>query len=57
MLAALPALGLLMAAALNMHPLSFLFGTLPGLMCLIAGITLDVCGLWWTARMAARAQA
>ncbi|MFB4272549.1 type II secretion system F family protein [Nonomuraea sp. GTA35] len=57
MLAALPALGLLMAAALNMHPLSFLFGTLPGLMCLMAGIALDVCGLWWTTRMATRAQA
>ncbi|MEV0830642.1 type II secretion system F family protein [Nonomuraea rubra] len=56
MLAALPALGLLMAAALNMHPLSFLFGTLPGLMCLLAGVTLDVCGLWWTTRMATRAQ-
>ncbi|GAA2220357.1 hypothetical protein GCM10009850_122280 [Nonomuraea monospora] len=56
MLAALPALGLLMAAALNMHPLSFLFGTLPGLMCLISGITLDVCGLWWTTRMATQAQ-
>ncbi|MGW3351066.1 type II secretion system F family protein [Nonomuraea rubra] len=56
MLAALPALGLLMAAALNMHPLSFLFGTLPGLMCLLAGVTLDICGLWWTTRMATRAQ-
>ncbi|UBU13807.1 type II secretion system F family protein [Nonomuraea gerenzanensis] len=56
LLAALPALGLLMAAALNMRPLSFLFGTIPGFMCLLAGITLDVCGLWWTNRMATRAQ-
>jgi tight adherence protein B len=57
MLAILPALGLLMAAALNMHPLDFLFGTFPGLMCLIAGIALDACGLWWTNRMATQAQA
>lgn len=57
MLAILPALGLLMAAALNMHPLNFLFGSLPGFMCLIAGITLDACGLWWTNRMATQTQA
>ncbi|MEV0145167.1 MULTISPECIES: type II secretion system F family protein [unclassified Nonomuraea] len=57
MLAALPALGLLMAAALDMHPLDFLFGSLPGLACLMAGIALDACGLWWTHRMALRAQA
>ncbi|MBN6055876.1 type II secretion system F family protein [Nonomuraea sp. RK-328] len=56
MLAALPALGILMAAALNMHPLNFLFGSLPGLACLVAGIALDACGLWWTHRMAVRAQ-
>ncbi|KAB8190362.1 pilus assembly protein TadB [Nonomuraea phyllanthi] len=57
LLAVLPALGLLMAAGLNMHPFDFLFGSLPGLMCLTAGIALDVCGLWWTNRMAAKAQA
>ncbi|MGW0810517.1 type II secretion system F family protein [Nonomuraea sp. NPDC002799] len=56
MLAILPALGLLMAGALNMHPLDFLFGSIPGLMCLIAGLALDACGLWWTNRMAAKAQ-
>ncbi|TMR16672.1 pilus assembly protein TadB [Nonomuraea turkmeniaca] len=56
MLAALPALGLLMAAALNMHPMTFLLGSLPGFACLATGITLDACGLWWTNRMAARAQ-
>ncbi|MEV0198691.1 type II secretion system F family protein [Nonomuraea sp. NPDC050691] len=57
MLAALPALGILMAAGLDMQPLDFLFGSVPGLACLVAGITLDVCGLWWTHRMAVRAQA
>ncbi|NUW44747.1 type II secretion system F family protein [Nonomuraea rhodomycinica] len=56
MLAALPALGILMAAALDMHPLDFLFGSLPGLACLTVGIALDACGLWWTHRMAVRAQ-
>ncbi|NUW33595.1 type II secretion system F family protein [Nonomuraea sp. SMC257] len=57
MLAALPVLGIVMAAALNMHPLDFLFGSLPGLACLAVGIALDACGLWWTHRMAVRAQA
>ncbi|MCF6472946.1 pilus assembly protein TadB [Nonomuraea sp. MG754425] len=56
MLAVLPVLGILMAAALNMNPLAFLFGSLPGLMCLTAGVALDVCGLWWTSRMATQAQ-
>jgi tight adherence protein B len=56
MLAVLPVLGLLMAAALNMHPLDFLFGSLPGLACLATGAALDACGLWWTNRMATQAQ-
>ncbi|WP_043629858.1 type II secretion system F family protein [Nonomuraea candida] len=56
MLAALPVLGILMAAALNMNPLHFLFGSLPGLMCLIAGVALDVCGLWWTNTMSNQVQ-
>ncbi|GAA0933471.1 type II secretion system F family protein [Nonomuraea longicatena] len=56
MLAALPVLGLLMAGALSMNPLGFLLGTVPGAVCLTAGIALDVCGLWWTHRMALTAQ-
>lgn len=56
MLAALPALGLLMAGALNMHPLDFLFGGIPGLLCLLTGTALDACGLWWTNRMSTNAQ-
>jgi tight adherence protein B len=56
MLAALPALGLLMAGALNMHPMTFLFGSLPGLLCLTTGIALNTCGLWWTNHMATQAQ-
>ncbi|GGO69709.1 type II secretion system F family protein [Nonomuraea cavernae] len=57
MLAALPALGLLMAGALGMRPLHFLCGSLPGFACLVAGLALDACGLWWTHRMALHAQA
>ncbi|MEW9554721.1 type II secretion system F family protein [Nonomuraea sp. NPDC050783] len=56
MLAVLPVLGLLMAAALNMHPLRFLLGGLPGLACLATGITLNACGLWWTSRMSNQAE-
>ncbi|MFI6321429.1 type II secretion system F family protein [Nonomuraea sp. NPDC050556] len=56
MLAALPALGLLMAGSLGMHPLDFLFGSLPGLACLTAGIALDACGLWWTHHLATKAE-
>ncbi|WP_236005204.1 type II secretion system F family protein [Nonomuraea antri] len=56
LLAVLPALGLLMAGALDMHPLDFLLGSVPGLACLVTGIALDACGLWWTNRMAIRAQ-
>ncbi|GAA3472496.1 hypothetical protein GCM10018965_070490 [Nonomuraea roseola] len=57
MLAALPALGLLMAAGLGMNPVGFLFGSLPGLACLVVGVALDACGLWWTHRMSSRAEA
>jgi tight adherence protein B len=53
LLAGLPLLGLAMAAALGAHPLAFLFGTLPGAACLVAGVGLDLLGLWWTGRLAA----
>lgn len=56
LLAGLPILGLGMAAALGARPLTFLFGTLPGALCLILGVGLDVLGLWWTARLAAAAE-
>jgi tight adherence protein B len=56
LLAVLPALGLGMAAALGARPLSFLFGTPPGALCLVLGLGLDALGLWWTARLAAAAE-
>lgn len=57
LLAVLPVLGVGMAAALGADPLSFLFGTLPGLACLAAGVGLDLGGLWWTRRLARSAEA
>ncbi|MFF0770090.1 type II secretion system F family protein [Nonomuraea wenchangensis] len=56
MLAVLPVLGLLMAATLNMHPLRFLLGSLPGVTCLATGIALNACGLWWTHHMSTEAE-
>jgi tight adherence protein B len=56
LLAGLPVLGLGLAAALGARPLTFLFGTLPGALCLVLGIGLDALGLWWTARLATAAE-
>jgi tight adherence protein B len=56
LLAGLPVLGLAMGGALGAHPLMFLFGTLPGLVCLILGVGLDVLGLWWTRHLVAAAE-
>ncbi|MEV5826614.1 type II secretion system F family protein [Spirillospora sp. NPDC052242] len=56
LLAVLPLLGIAMAAALGARPLSFLCGSLPGLACLIAGVALNVTGLYWTARLARNAE-
>lgn len=55
MLALLPAVGLLMAAGLGAAPLQFLLWTLPGRLCLVLGVLLEVAGLRWTARLSARA--
>lgn len=56
LLAALPVLGLAMAAALGAHPLSFLCGTLPGAACLITGTALNLAGLSWTRHLAKSAE-
>src|SRR5690606_14577522 len=56
LLAALPALGLLMGAALGMSPLTFLFSGPAGLTCLLTGATLNACGLWWTRHLVQRAE-
>jgi tight adherence protein B len=56
LLAVLPALGLAMAAALGAKPWQFLFGSLPGLLCLCLGASLDALGLWWTSHLATSAE-
>ncbi|SNS93006.1 tight adherence protein B [Streptosporangium subroseum] len=56
LLAGLPVLGLLMAAGLGMRPLHFLLGSPAGAGCLLLGLALDACGLWWTHRLVTRAE-
>ena len=53
-LSLLPAAGLVLAAALGARPVQFAT-TLPGVVCLTAGATLDVAGVLWTRRLATRA--
>jgi tight adherence protein B len=55
MLAVLPVVGLLMAAGLGADPLGFLLTTLPGRLCLVVGVALEVAGLRWTTCLSARA--
>lgn len=56
MLAALPVLGLLLAAGLGTDPLRFLCTTPYGLACLACGLVLDAAGLVWTHRLATHAE-
>jgi tight adherence protein B len=51
-LAALPLAGTLLAAGLGAHPLHVLLHTPVGGACLVAGVLLDLAGLWWTERLA-----
>jgi tight adherence protein B len=57
LLATLPLLGLALGAALGARPLAFLFGTVPGAACLLAGVALDALGFWWTRRLVTGAEA
>ncbi len=50
-LAGLPLVGMAMSAGLGGSPLVFLFTTPVGLLCLGAGVLLDLLGAWWTLRM------
>ncbi|WP_150254930.1 type II secretion system F family protein [Nocardiopsis deserti] len=56
-LAALPAVGLLLSSGLGGSPLAFLFTTPLGLACLVGGVALDALGTWWTLRMVRSATA
>jgi tight adherence protein B len=51
MLAALPALGLLLGTALGADPLHVLLHTGAGLGCLVLGAALEGVGLWWVLRI------
>ncbi|MGZ4593312.1 MAG: type II secretion system F family protein [Actinomycetes bacterium] len=55
LLAALPAFGLLMGAALGAHPVGLLLGTEVGRALLVPGLSLELVGILWTRRIARRA--
>ncbi|MFG2607585.1 type II secretion system F family protein [Streptomyces sp. NPDC048514] len=56
LLAALPALGLLLGAAMGADPLHVLLHTGAGLGCLTAGAVFEAAGLWWAARIVGGAE-
>ncbi|MFI9611425.1 type II secretion system F family protein [Streptomyces sp. NPDC052023] len=57
MLAALPALGILLGTALGADPLRVLLHTGAGLGCLLVGAVLEGVGLWWALRIVRGAEA
>ncbi|MBV7696028.1 type II secretion system F family protein [Streptomyces sp. TRM70350] len=57
MLAALPALGVLLGTAFGADPLHVLLHTGAGLGCLLAGAVLEGVGLWWALRIVRGAEA
>ncbi|MFF4015184.1 type II secretion system F family protein [Streptomyces sp. NPDC001843] len=57
MLAALPALGLLLGTAMGADPLHVLLHSGAGLGCLLVGGLLETAGLWWSARIVRAAEA
>ncbi|MFJ8154245.1 type II secretion system F family protein [Streptomyces sp. NPDC094468] len=57
LLAALPALGLLLGSAMGADPLRVLLHTGAGLGCLAAGAVFEGTGMWWAARIVRGAEA
>ncbi|MEU9156466.1 type II secretion system F family protein [Streptomyces sp. NPDC048417] len=57
LLAALPALGLLLGSAMGADPLRVLLHTGAGLGCLVAGAVFEGAGIWWAARIVRGAEA
>lgn len=55
LLAVLPVAGIALAAGLGARPVHVLLETPLGLGCLVAGVGLDLLGLWWTGRLVAAA--
>lgn len=56
MLAALPLVGLLLGTTMGADPLHVLLRTPVGNGCLVAGVALDLLGLWWTGRIVRKAE-
>jgi tight adherence protein B len=56
-LAALPALGLMLGSALGADPLHWLLGSTPGRLVLTAGLVLEAFGAWWSWRITASLEA
>ncbi|KTF04635.1 hypothetical protein AQZ59_00624 [Trueperella bernardiae] len=56
MLAGLPAIGIALGYVMGADPLGFLFTTTLGRLALVTGLSFEVAGLMWTARMVARAR-
>nr|WP_202528229.1 type II secretion system F family protein [Streptomyces sp. SID486] len=57
LLAALPALGLLLGAAMGADPLRVLLHTGAGFGCLAVGAVFEAAGMWWAARIVQKAEA
>ncbi len=56
-LAALPALGIILGSALGADPLHWLLGSTPGRFVLAAGLVLEAVGTWWSWRITASLEA
>lgn len=53
LLSMLPLIGIGLGMLMGADPLAWLLGTLPGRLCLAAGVGLTLLGAWWTGRIAA----
>ena len=54
-LAGLPLIGLLLGTAIGARPVDFLFGSAPGVGCLLGAVVFDALGVAWARRIARRA--
>jgi tight adherence protein B len=54
-LAGLPVIGLLLGTAIGARPIDFLFGSSPGVGCVVGGVVLDALGVAWARRIVRRA--
>jgi tight adherence protein B len=54
-LAGLPVIGLLLGTAIGARPIDFLFGSVPGVGCVVGAVVLDALGIAWARRIVRRA--